>query len=135
MKTKKFDFQQTVVTQVTTKYNYRVKAKSFGEAEKKIKKLFEKQAEAGNEHLAIKKLKPEKSKIDVTPISPIEAGESTVRMEYVTGKKKKTVKTKLYDNLAKIWGVPEEQAIEEKIEETKIEEVPEKPVEEAPEVG
>ncbi len=132
MKTKKFDFQQTVVTQVTTMYNYRVKAKSFGEAEKKIKKLFEKQVEDGKESLAIKKLKPKKSKINVTPVPPTEAGGSTVSMEYVEGKKKKTVKTKLYDNLIKVWGVPEEKAVEEKVEKT-VKEVPDKPVEGAPE--
>ena len=133
MKTKKFDFQQTVVTQVTTMYNYRVKAKSFDEAEKKIKKLFEKQMEDGKEYLAIKKLKPKKSKIEVVPVPSTETGGSTVRMEYVEGKKKKAIITKLYDNLVKVWGAPKEKAVEEKVEKT-VEEVPDEPVDGAHEV-
>lgn len=109
MKTKKFTFQQTVVTQVKTCYSYKIKAKTIEEAESKFKRMFEEKLEEGKGHLPLKKLKPKKEKVEVIPVSPEITDNATIVVELIDDNKKKNpVPKPLYNNQTQVLGIPTE---------------------------
>lgn len=129
MKTKKFKFQQVVITEVKTQFDYEIKEKSFEEAEKKFKKLFEAKAEEGIGHMPLKKLKPKKHIVEIVPVSPEDAGYSTITVDFIKNKKKNIIRQELYNNTSKTWvslaGEPKDTMIEKNSSgknETEIEE-------------
>ena len=119
MKSRKFKFRQTVLTQVTTQFEYKIKAKSPEIAVEKFKKLFEEKMGAGKEHLAIKKLRPEKSLLETEPVPVRGNGPATIVIELIDKKNKKQKIREIYDNKQKTWRV--EDAEEENMNDEKDE--------------
>jgi hypothetical protein len=106
MKEKKFKFEQTVVNLVETKYTYSVEAKTYKQAEKKLKEAFDKKVEKSEtECKPIKKYLSKTSVVDTKPVLPELIGKSTLSIEFLPGKKTDLEAKQLYNNQNKIWHI------------------------------
>jgi len=105
MKTKKFKFEQTVVEVVETTYTYKIEAKSYGQAEKKLKEAIEKKIESGNEFKPVKKYLYKIKSLEVAPVLPETVGKSTLIINYIPGKKEELTTTPLFNNQDNVWNL------------------------------
>jgi hypothetical protein len=105
MKTTKFKFEHTVVEVVETTYTYKIEAKSYTQAEKKLKEAIEKKIRNGDEFKPVKKYLNKIKLVDVVPVLPEAAGKSTLVINYVPGKKEKLPTTLLFNNQENVWNL------------------------------
>lgn len=103
MKLKKFRFEHSVVTIVETKYSYKVEAKTYEQAESKLKESFDRKISNGSLINPIKKFLNKVNVVESTLIDPEIAGNETVKVEYIPKKKSGLTSVNLYNNIDNTW--------------------------------
>jgi hypothetical protein len=103
MKLKKFRFEHSVVTIVETKYSYKVEAKTYEQAESKLKESFDRKISNGSLLNPIKKFLNKVNVVESTLIDPEIAGNETVKVEYIPKKKSGLSSVNLYNNIDNTW--------------------------------
>lgn len=98
MKTKKFKFEQRVTSIVEMNYLYKVDAKSYEEAEAKIKEAFDKKLKKGTESSPMKKYLSKYKVMDTMLAASELLEKSTLNIKYKPEKKSKLPEKLLFDN-------------------------------------
>jgi hypothetical protein len=119
MKAKNFRFQQTVVAQVTTRYDYKIKAKNLEEAQEIMGKYIDKKVKKGKAHMPVKQLDPSKIILEVIPVSPENLEKGSVIVELAANVKKGIEGKVVYNNKTSEGIIPFIETSEETKEEGK----------------